>query len=123
MKQKRSIGELVRRYVVFLISLFFIAFGTSLAIRANLGSSPISCPPYIWSLIPGSPLTMGEYIICIQVLLILTQIILLKKNYQPLQLLQLVVSLFFGFYTDLTMWMTIPMQFDSTVLGYCIRFV
>lgn len=118
----RSIHELLRRYVVFAISLFFIALGTSLAIRANLGSSPISCPPYILSLIPGSPLTMGEYIICIQIILILLQIILLKKNYRLIQLLQIVISLFFGFYTDLTMWMTLPFQFDNSILGYFIRF-
>ncbi|MFA6875778.1 MAG: DUF6198 family protein [Parabacteroides sp.] len=123
MKQARNKNELLRRYTVFFISLFLIALGTSLAIRANLGSSPISCPPYILSLVPGSPLTMGEYIICIQILLILTQIVLLRKNYEMIQLLQIVISLFFGFYTDLTMWMTVPFQFDSTPTGYFIRFV
>lgn len=125
MKQNKNKNknELLRRYTVFFISLFLIALGTSLSIRANLGSSPISCPPYILSLVPGSPLTMGEYIICIQMMLILTQILLLRKNYEKIQLLQIVISLFFGFYTDLTMWMTIPFQFDSTLSGYLIRFL
>ena len=44
----------MRRYVSFVFILFVIAFGTSLSIRANLGSSPISAPPYVLSLIPGT---------------------------------------------------------------------
>ena len=60
MNVKRSKEEWVRRYVSFIVILFIIAFGTSLSIRANLGSSPISAPPYILSLIPGMKLTMGN---------------------------------------------------------------
>lgn len=123
MKQSRGKKELLRRYVVFIVALFIIAFGTSLSIRANLGSSPISCPPYVLSLIPGSKLTMGEYVICMHILFILSQILLLRRNYPVIQLLQIVVSLLFGFYTDVTMWMTGLFQFDSSVLGYVMRFV
>ncbi len=123
MKSYRGKKELFRRYVVFIIALFIIAFGTSLSIRANLGSSPISCPPYVLSLIPGTPLTMGEYVICMHVFFILSQILLLRKNYPIIQLLQIVVSLLFGVYTDVTMWMTGLFQFDSTTLGYVLRFI
>src|SRR5574344_110235 len=123
MKQNRSKNELLRRYLVFIVALFIIAFGTSLSIRANLGSSPISCPPYVLSLIPGTALTMGEYVICMHVFFILSQILMLRKNYPVIQLLQIVVSLIFGLYTDLTMWMTGLFQFDSSVFGYFMRFV
>lgn len=123
MKSARGRKELLRRYVVFIIALFVIAFGTSLSIRANLGSSPISCPPYVLSLIPGTTWTMGEYVIGMHVFFILSQILLLRKNYPIIQLLQIAVSLLFGVYTDLTMWMTSFFQFDSTVLGYLLRFI
>lgn len=119
MNSIRGKKELLRRYVVFIIALFIIAFGTSLSIRANLGSSPISCPPYVLSLIPGTTWTMGEYVICMHVFFILSQILLLRKNYPVIQLLQIVVSLVFGVFTDLTMWMTSFSQFDS----YILRFV
>jgi uncharacterized membrane protein YczE/cytidylate kinase len=122
-KTNRNKRELFRRYFVFIIALFIIAYGTSLSIRANLGSSPISCPPYVLSLIPGSTWTMGEYVICMHVLFILSQILLLRKNYPIIQLLQIVVSVLFGFYTDLTMWMTGLFQFDSSILGYIMRFL
>ena len=123
MKSVRSEKELLRRYVVFIIALFIIAFGTSMSIRANLGSSPISCPPYVLSLVPGATWTMGEYVICMHIFFILSQILLLRKNYHIIQLLQIVVSFLFGFYTDLTMWMTGLFQFDSSIFGYVMRVI
>ena len=109
MKSARGGKELLRRYVTFIIALFIIALGTSMSIRANLGSSPISCPPYVLSLVPGNTWTMGEYVICMHIIFILSQILLLRKNYQLIQLLQIAVSFLFGFYTDLTMWMTVSL--------------
>lgn len=123
MKSVRGGKELLRRYVTFIIALFIIAFGTSLSIRANLGSSPISCPPYVLSLRSGNTWTMGTYVICMHIFFILSQILLLRKNYPIIQLLQIAVSFLFGFYTDVTMWMTGLFQFDSSVLGYVMRFI
>jgi uncharacterized membrane protein YczE/cytidylate kinase len=123
MKSVRGGKELLRRYITFIIALFIIAFGTSLSIRANLGSSPISCPPYVLSLIPGNTWTMGEYVICMHIFFILSQILLLRKNYPIIQLLQIAVSFLFGFYTDVTMWMTGLFQFDSSAMGYVMRFI
>jgi len=121
---KRSSHELLRRYVGFSVVLFVIAFGTSLSIRANLGSSPISCPPYVLSLIPGVRLTMGGFTLCMHVLFILAQILLLRRNFQKVQLLQIVVSLLFCLYTDLTMWLTSFLQVPFTLppaVGYPLR--
>src|SRR5574344_1234392 len=123
MKSTRGGKELLRRYITFVIALFIIAFGTSMSIRANLGSSPISCPPYVFSLVPGATWTMGEYVIFMHIFFILSQILLLRKNYPIIQLLQIAVSFLFGFYTDLTMWMTGLFQFDSSIFGYVMRFV
>lgn len=122
---KRSANELFRRYLSFIVVLFVIAFGTSLSIRANLGSSPISCPPYVLSLCPGG-LSMGSYTMCMHVFFIMGQILLLRRNFQKIQLLQIVVSVIFGVYTDLTMWMTSFMQVPATLppaVGYPLRFV
>lgn len=122
---KRSVNELLRRYLSFVVVLFVIAFGTSLSIRANLGSSPISCPPYVLSLCPGD-LSMGGYTMCMHVFFIVSQILLLRRNFQIIQLLQIVVSVIFGAYTDLTMWMTSFLQIPTTlppVIGFPLRFV
>lgn len=126
MKAGRSRAEWVRRYLSFIVILFVIAFGTSLSIRANLGSSPISAPPYILSLIPGMPLTMGQLTICMHVFFILIQVLLLRKDFEPRQYAQILVSFLFGFYTDVTMWLTgfLQIPFDmNPMAGYPLRFV
>ena len=126
MNGKRSRAEWLRRYASFVVILFIIAFGTSLSIRANLGSSPISAPPYILSLIPGMNLTMGQLTICMHVFFITIQLLLLRKNFEARQYTQILVSFLFGFYTDLTMWMTgfLQIPFDlNPLIGYPLRFI
>lgn len=105
--------------------LFVIAFGTSLSIRANLGSSPISCPPYVLSLLPGA-WTMGSYVMCMHIFFILAQILLLRRNYEKIQLLQILVSFLFGWYTDLTMWLTSFLQVPADwplYVAWPLRFI
>lgn len=126
MNTKRSKAEWARRYASFVVILFVIAFGTSLSIRANLGSSPISAPPYILSLIPGMSFTMGQLTIFMHVFFILIQLLLLRRDFEKRQYAQILVSFLFGFYTDLTMWMTGFMQIPLTLdpmIGYPLRFV
>ena len=126
MNIKRSKTEWMRRYTSFIVILFVIAFGTSLSIRANLGSSPISAPPYILSLVPGMKFTMGQLTIFMHVFFILIQLLLLRKDFEKRQFTQILVSFLFGFYTDLTMWMTgfLQVPFDiNPMLGYPLRFV
>lgn len=122
----RSRAEWVRRYISFVFILFIIAFGTSLSIRANLGSSPISAPPYVLSLVPGIRLTMGMLTIMMHVLFIVIQMLLLRRNFEKRQLLQIFVSFLFGIYTDVTMWMTsflqIPLDLNPAI-GIPLRFI
>src|SRR5574344_599393 len=123
MKEKRTKEELLRRYLVFVVTLFIMALGVSLSIRANLGSSPISAPPYVLSRMPNAVMSMGLFTICMHVIFIIIQILVLRKNYQKIQLLQLAVGFLYGFYTDLTMWMTQPFQWGNTTTDYIIRFL
>ena len=37
------------RYIIYLISLFIISLGASISIKANLGTSPLICLPYVSS--------------------------------------------------------------------------
>ena len=107
----------------FIFSLFVLGVGVSLAIRANLGSTPITCPPYVLSMVPSSPLTVGGYIFCMQFFFVLLQFVLLRKNFHKIQFLQLGVCLLFGCFTDLGMWLTEPFQWGDTWLGYTMRWV
>ena len=107
----------------FIFSLFILGIGVSLAIRANLGSSPITCPPYVLSMVPQSPLSVGGYIFCMQFFFVLLQFALLRKDFHKIQFLQLGVCLLFGFFTDLGMWLTEPLQWGDTWMGYSMRWI
>ncbi len=91
------------RSVTFILGLFIMAFGVALSVEANLGVSPVSCIPYIFSV--KYPLTMGTTTIIFNVLLILMQMMVLRKNYKCIQLIQIPVVFVFGFFTDLTLYL------------------
>jgi len=78
-----------------------MAFGVAFSVKANIGVSPISCVPYIYSLY--FPLTIGEFTILINALFMLIQVIILRKKYNIIQLVQLPAIIVFGYCIDITM--------------------
>lgn len=94
--------SLLKRYLILLAGLAVMAFGVACSIKANLGTSPISSVPYVISLF--SPLTVGTATILMHCVFILIQILLLRKQYHPIQLMQLPVAVFFGYLTDFGVW-------------------
>jgi uncharacterized membrane protein YczE len=93
--------RLLIRCIVQVAGLFIMALGVALSVKADLGTSPISSVPYVYSL--GFPFTMGVSTVAINVIFILLQLVVLKKEFQPIQLLQLPVAIMFGFFTDVTL--------------------
>lgn len=93
--------ELAKRYIIFLIGLYINSFGVSFITKANLGTSPISSIPYVLSL--GFHPTLGQFTIAFSLLLIGLQIAILGKNFQKVQLLQIPVSIAFGYFIDSSM--------------------
>ena len=100
--------KLLKRCIVLVIGLFIMAIGVALSIKANLGTSPVSCVPYVYSL--AFPMTVGLLSIIVNVLMILLQIVLLRKEYQLIQLVQLPVALVFGFFIDFAMFLLSGLQ-------------
>ncbi len=97
----RSKPYLVRRYVVFLIGLFINSLGVAFITKAGLGTSPISSIPYVLSL--AFPLSLGQFTVLFNVLIILMQVALLRKRFPLRDILQLPVTFLFGYFIDLSM--------------------
>ena len=93
---------ILKRYLLLLVGLSIVAFGVAFSIKASLGTSPISSVPYVISLF--TPLTVGTATITMHCVFILLQILILRKNYHPIQLMQLPVAFFFGYLTDFGVW-------------------
>lgn len=94
--------NILKRYVLLLIGLMIMAFGVAFSIKASLGTSPISSVPYAVSVF--TPLTVGTATIAMHCVFILLQILILRKNYHLIQLMQLPVAFVFGYLTDLGVW-------------------
>ncbi|ARU47740.1 hypothetical protein [Sulfurospirillum diekertiae] len=75
--------NMTKRIVVFILGQFIMALGVSLSVKANLGVSPISCVPYVYSL--TLPLSLGELTILLNLIFIAMQMAVLRKNYQWIQ--------------------------------------
>lgn len=93
--------EKLKRYLIFIIGLFVNSLGVSMVTKADLGTSPISSIPYVLSL--HFPLTLGQFTIIFSILLILLQLIILKKDFRLEHVLQIPVSIAFGYFIDLSM--------------------
>lgn len=93
--------EYVKRTAVLIVGLFIMSFGVGLSIRADLGTSPVSSIPYVLNIITG--LSVGTTTIIVNVLIVLLQIVLLRKRFRPLQLLQIPVCIAFGLLCDLAL--------------------
>ena len=91
----------VKRYLIFFIGLFVNSLGVSLITKANLGTSPISSIPYVLSL--NFSFTLGNFTIFFSIFLIFLQLCILRKNFKLEHLLQIPISILFGYFIDFTM--------------------
>ncbi len=110
---KIKTDQMLKKISVFVSGLFFMAFGVALSVKADLGVSPISCVPYVYSL--KFPFTIGELTIFLNTLFIVMQVILLHRKYRLIQLIQLPAVIVFGYFIDLTMYML--SEFYATSYG------
>lgn len=91
------------RYTLFIISLYFAAFGVAITKHGELGVSPISSVPNVLSSRIDS-LSLGAWLIIWNCILIVGQVVILKKEFQLIQLLQIPLSFLFGIFTDFGVW-------------------
>ena len=116
------------RFLVYIVGLFIMTLGISLSVKSNLGVSPVSSIPYTITCITG--LEMGKATILFHIVLVVMQILILRKAFQMKNLLQVVVGVIFGYFTTFSnylfsflptpehMTVRLLMMLGSTVLIY-----
>lgn len=93
-----------KRYLLCIMGLFFSALGVAITKYGELGVSPISSVANVLSM-KFSMLSLGNWLIIWNCILILGQIIILRRKFQYIQLLQVPLSVLFGYFTDFGMWL------------------
>ena len=89
------------RYFWFFAGVLINSFGVAFITKASLGTSPISSVPYVLSF--QFPLTLGQFTFLLNSLFLLLQIVLLRRKFPPLQLLQLAATAVFSGFLDVSM--------------------
>lgn len=107
--------ETVKRYVLFIFCLFFMGIGVALTKHGELGVSPISSVANVVSL-KFTFLSFGTWLTISNCVLLLGQIILLRKNFKLIQLLQIPLSFLFGYFTDFGLWLVSRIPNDKYIV-------
>jgi uncharacterized membrane protein YczE len=86
------------RIAAYAIGLLILAFGVAFSVNSNLGVSPANSFPYVVSLIISQK--MGTCVTVIFICYILLQILILRKDFQWINLTQILFSTLFGKFVD-----------------------
>lgn len=126
MKHTHSIKELFIRFFLMLSGLFILAQGISFSVIANLGTDAITSPALVASIFSERAgiefFTVGRALICIHLILVMVQIAVLRRQYNPIQLLQIAMGLLLGLMLDACMSYTtlLPVPNYAAAIGYTI---
>lgn len=106
--------EKLKRYIIFIVGLYLNSLGVSVVTKASLGTSPISSIPYVLSI--NFPFTLGQFTIVFSLLLIALQLFILGRNFRLEHILQIPVSILFGYFIDFSMYLLFFVQSDSYLI-------
>lgn len=111
MTRKEKIVSFLWQHLLLLVSLCIMTFGVAVCVRSMLGSSVISTLPYVFETagkqglnIPR--LSIGQYTYIMNGILVLGQIAVLRRQFETVQLFQLLVGFVFGSLIDMNMLLT-----------------
>ena len=89
-------GNTAIRLLFYFGGMMIMTFGVAVSVKADLGVTPLSSIPYTITVITG--MDLGIATILFSVFMVFLQIILLRKNYKIINLLQIPVGIIFGMF-------------------------
>ena len=108
---KNRVISFVWQHTLLLVSLYLMTLGVVLCIRSDLGCGVNSSLPFSLSIASeqglAPSLTIGEYTIIQNIIFVTLQIVILSRNFEIVQLFQLLIGWVFGRLMDLNMFLTV----------------
>ncbi len=114
--------ELFRRYLIFISGLFFTGIGVAFTKHGDLGVSPISSVANVMSM-KFPAISLGSWLIIWNCVLIIGQIVILRRDFKLFQLLQVPLSFLFGVFTDIGMKMVSVIEVHSYFTRLLMLFI
>lgn len=109
--RKSTPAQWVIRVLVYILGLLFLAFGVAISANSDLGISPVNSLPYVVSAVTPETLQLGPIALeldpgnCVVIVFcsyILMQILILRREFKPVNLFQIVFSTIFGYFVNFT---------------------
>lgn len=127
MTENKKVIKHAKRLLFYIGGLFILAIGINISKSAQLGISPVSAIPYAAELIWG--IELGKATLLIYAGLIALQIVILRKRYKPIQLLQIVCTYILSFFITYTstqyllVWLPIPSSYIFKLIYLLVSIV
>ena len=111
--------KILKRYLLFVVGLYFLSAGIVLILRSSLGTTPISSVNYVLSL--NTAFSLGTWTFLINLLLIVGQFWFVRDRMNRRDtveiLLQIPFSFLFGLFIDVNMVLTETLQPQHYILS------
>lgn len=107
-----------KRIFNYIFGLYLITLGVAFSIKSGLGSAPVSSIPYAMNLIWAVEIGVATFIF--HALLVVIELILLKKDFKKKHFLQVFVGVLFGAFTSFSVSL---MYFISPANNFIIALV
>ena len=95
--EEKNTRSIINRLTCYFAGLFIMTIGIAVSVKSDLGVSPVSSIPYTMTRCWG--IEMGKATILFHCMLVLLQIIILRKKFKLKSLLQIPVGIVFGYFT------------------------
>ena len=89
-----------KNLIKYIVGMFIISIGINISKMAGLGISPVSSIPRALEVIFG--LSLGTMVIVVYCFLVLLQLVVLGKDFKPVNALGVLVAVVFGWMVDFT---------------------
>lgn len=96
--------DILVRYGISTLGLVVVALGVGLSIKSNLGIAPLSCIPTVLSL-KFTHISVGTFTWLFNLLFIVIQAFILKKDFKWTHVMQVLPILIFGYMVDGAIWL------------------
>lgn len=85
-----------KRLLLYFGGLLIMTLGVAISVKSDLGVTPISSIPYTMTVVTG--MELGPATMLFSVAVVLLQIVMLRKEYKPVNLLQIPIGVVFGLF-------------------------
>lgn len=108
------------RYAISTLGLVVVALGVGLSIKSNLGIAPLSCIPTVLAL-KFDHISIGTFTWAFNLLFILLQACILRKDFKWEHVLQVLPIIIFGYLVDGAVWLFDAIDTPST--NYAVQII